>query len=98
VARFIPIGRVAVNLTAGVTHYHHLRFVGLTVLSASLWAGYSVAIGLFFGQWFEHNHLLGAAIAIVCAVALGIIVDLLINRLRGKVPVVGRLKDPDAGV
>ncbi|MFF2345256.1 DedA family protein [Pseudarthrobacter sp. NPDC058119] len=94
VARFIPIGRVAVNLTAGVTHYPHLRFVGLTVLSASLWAGYSVAIGLFFGQWFEDNHLLGAAIAIVCAVALGILVDLLINKFRGKPNVVERIREP----
>ncbi|MET3719340.1 DedA family protein [Arthrobacter sp. UYEF21] len=94
VARFIPIGRVAVNLTAGVTHYPHLRFVGMTVLSAALWAAYSVGIGLFFGQWFENNHLLGAVIAIVCAVGLGILVDLVINRIRGKVPVVERLKDP----
>jgi membrane-associated protein len=94
VARFVPIGRVAVNLTAGVTHYPRLRFVGLTVLSATLWAGYSVGIGLFFGQWFEDNHLLGAAIAIVCAVALGIVVDVVINRLRGKDPVVERMKDP----
>ena len=94
VARFVPIGRVAVNLTAGVTHYPHLRFVGLTVLSASLWAAYSVGIGLFFGQWFEDNHLLGAAIAIVCAVALGIVVDLVINRVRRRPPMVERMKDP----
>ncbi|XAS68007.1 DedA family protein [Micrococcaceae bacterium Sec5.7] len=86
VARFVPIGRVAVNLTAGATGYAHMRFVGLTVLSASLWAGYSVGIGLFFGQWFESNHLLGAAIAIVCAIVLGIIVDLVISRLRGSAP------------
>ncbi|MGN6441185.1 MAG: DedA family protein [Arthrobacter sp.] len=96
VARFVPIGRVAVNLTAGVTHYPHLRFVGLTVLSASLWADYSVAIGLFFGQWFEDNHLLGAAIAIVCAVALGVVVDLVINKFRGKPNVVERIREPGA--
>lgn len=86
VARFVPIGRVAVNLTAGATHYSHARFVALTLLSATLWAGYSVAIGLFFGQWFEENHLLGAAVAIVCAITLGIIVDLVISKLRGGVP------------
>jgi membrane protein DedA with SNARE-associated domain len=95
VARFIPIGRVAVNLTAGVTHYPRPRFIGLTVLSATLWAAYSVGIGLFFGQWFEDNHLLGAVIAIICAVGLGIVVDLAINRLRGKVPVVERMKEPE---
>lgn len=86
VARFVPIGRVAVNLTAGVSHYPRPRFVGLTILSALLWAGYSVAIGLFFGQWFEHNHLLGAAVAIVCAIVLGVLLDFGISRLRGKVP------------
>ncbi|ACL39207.1 SNARE associated Golgi protein [Pseudarthrobacter chlorophenolicus A6] len=96
VARFVPIGRVAVNLTAGATHYQHLRFVGLTSLSAVLWAAYSVGIGLFFGQWFEENHLLGAAIAIVCAVALGIVVDLAINKLRGKPNVVDRIREPEA--
>lgn len=86
VARFVPIGRVAVNLTAGATHFPHVRFVLLTVLSAILWAAYSVGIGLFFGQWFEDNHLLGAVIAIICAVGLGIVVDLVITRLRGKLP------------
>ncbi|MFM5905275.1 MAG: DedA family protein [Micrococcales bacterium] len=94
VARFIPIGRVAVNLTAGVTHYPHLRFAGLTILSAGLWGGYSVAVGLFFGQWFEDNHVLGAAIAIICAVALGIVVDLVINKFRGKPNVVERIREP----
>jgi membrane-associated protein len=86
VARFVPIGRVAVNLTAGATHYPRPRFMALTVLSAVLWAGYSVAIGLFFGQWFEENHLLGAIVAIICAIVLGILVDLTISRLRGKLP------------
>lgn len=96
VARFVPIGRVAVNLTAGVTGYPHARFVGLTILSATLWAAYSVGIGLFFGQWFEDNHLLGAAIAIVCAVALGIVVDVAVNRFRHKPPIVERMKEPEA--
>lgn len=96
VARFIPIGRVAVNFTAGVTRYSRGRFVLLTALSAVLWAVYSVAIGLFFGQWFESNHLLGAVIAIVCAVVLGIAVDYVINRLRGKSSAVERLRETDA--
>jgi membrane-associated protein len=92
VARFVPIGRVAVNLTAGATRYPRRKFVGLTVLSATVWAVYSVAIGLFFGQWFEDNHLLGATIAIVCAIVLGIAVDVAISKLRGTLPV--ELKRP----
>ncbi len=99
VARFVPIGRVAVNLTAGATHFSRPRFVGFTVLSAVLWASYSVAIGMFFGQWFDDNHLLGAVIAIVCAMVLGILVDLLISRLRGGVPesAVGESPAPGPG-
>ena len=92
VARFVPIGRVAVNLTAGATGYPRTKFVGLTVLSAAVWAVYSVGIGLFFGQWFEDNHLLGATIAIVCAIVLGILVDVAISKLRGTLPV--ELKRP----
>ena len=87
VARFVPIGRVAVNLTAGATHFAQSRFVALTVLSAVLWAAYSVAIGLFFfGQWFEENHLLGVIVAVVCAVGLGILVDVVIGKVRGPLP------------
>jgi membrane protein DedA with SNARE-associated domain len=86
VARFVPIGRVAVNLTAGATHFPQPRFVGMTVLSAVLWGAYSVAIGLFFGQWFEENHLLGVIVAVICAIGLGILVDLAIGRLRGRLP------------
>lgn len=97
VARFVPIGRVAVNLTAGTTRYPRRSFVGLTVLSAVLWASYSVAIGLFFGQWFEDNHLLGVIVAVVCAVLLGIGIDMAISRLRGKVPAPAEEPGPAAG-
>ena len=86
VARFVPIGRVAVNLTAGATNFPRSRFVGMTVLSALLWGAYSVAIGMFFGQWFEENHLLGVIVAVICAIGLGILVDLAISRLRGRLP------------
>ena len=86
VARFVPIGRVAVNLTAGATHFPRSRFVAMTVFSAVLWGAYSVAIGLFFGQWFEENHLLGVIVAVICAMVLGVLVDLAISRLRGRLP------------
>ncbi|MCB5292457.1 DedA family protein [Arthrobacter sp. SO3] len=94
VARFVPIGRVAVNLTAGATNFQRSRFVWLTVLSAVLWAGYSVAIGLFFGQWFEENHLLGVIVAVICAIGLGILVDRVIGRLRGPLPEAADLPAP----
>ncbi|MHA7282130.1 DedA family protein [Arthrobacter sp. TMS2-4] len=86
VARFIPIGRVAVNLTAGATGYPRRRFVALTALSGVVWAGYSVGIGAVAGTWFQHNHLLGVAVAIGIAVVIGVGMDRLITLLRGSTP------------
>lgn len=86
VARFIPIGRVAVNLTAGATGYSRRRFVALTALSGAVWAGYSVGIGAVAGSWFQHNHLLGVAVAVAVAVVLGFVVDRVIALVRGSTP------------
>lgn len=87
VARFIPIGRVAVNLTAGATGYSRRSFVVLTGLSAVVWSTYSVGIGVVAGAWFGHNHLLGVMVAIGIAVVVGIIVDRIIAAVRGSTPV-----------
>ncbi|MGG5171937.1 DedA family protein [Pseudarthrobacter sp. J1738] len=83
VARFIPIGRVVVNLVAGATGFKRQRFVLLTVISAVVWSTYSVALGMFFGQWFASNHLLGVVVAIIGAVVLGLVIDRVIGKIRG---------------
>lgn len=93
VARFIPIGRVAVNLTAGATGYSQRRFVALTALSGTLWAGYSVGIGAVAGTWFQHNHLLGVAVAIGIAVVIGFVVDRVIVLVRGQAPMRAAAKE-----
>jgi membrane-associated protein len=94
VARFIPIGRVAVNLTAGATGYSQRRFVALTALSGTVWAGYSVGIGAVAGTWFQHNHLLGVAVAIAVAVIIGVGVDRVILLVRGSAPLRASRAEP----
>lgn len=74
-ARYIPVGRIAVNMTAGATSFPHRRFVPLTVLAGASWAVYSVSIGMLAGHWVKDQPLLGAAIGIVIAVALGLVID-----------------------
>lgn len=86
IARFIPIGRVVVNLTAGATGFPRRFFVGLTAMSAVVWASYSVAIGALAGSWFQENHLLGVVVAIAVAMALGLVIDRIITKLRGPTP------------
>lgn len=75
VARFIPVARVAVNLTAGATGYSHRRFMAVTALSASLWAGYSVGIGAVAGAWFREYPVLGFMAAILVAGLIGLVID-----------------------
>ncbi len=83
--RFIPVGRVAVSMTAGATRFSRRRFFLLTMVAGFCWAIYSVTIGLIAGAWFTENPILGAAIAIVVAIILGIVLDAVIaaiSRLR----------------
>lgn len=74
-ARYIPVGRIAVNFTAGATHFPWRRFVLLDGIAVLTWAGYSVAVGTFAGAWVHDNPLLGVGIAIAFAIAIGFVVD-----------------------
>lgn len=74
-ARYIPVGRVVVNLTAGAAGFPARRFVPLSVVGAVTWAGYAVLVGVLAGQWVQENPLLGAVIAVTVAAILGLLVD-----------------------
>ncbi|MHA7271594.1 DedA family protein [Arthrobacter sp. HLT1-20] len=74
-ARYIPVGRIAVNFTAGATYFPWRRFVVLDGIAVVTWAGYSVAVGTFAGRWVHDNPLLGVGIAITFAILIGFVVD-----------------------
>lgn len=74
-ARYVPVGRIAVNFTAGATQFPWRRFALLDGIAVVTWASYSVAVGTFAGRWVHDNPLLGVGIAIVFAVVIGILVD-----------------------
>nr|WP_218847342.1 DedA family protein [Psychromicrobium silvestre] len=78
-ARYIPVGRVAVNFTAGATRYPWRKFVWLDAIASITWSAYGVAIGTFAGHWIKNNHLLGVGIAIVFAIIIGFLVDHLVK-------------------
>lgn len=81
VARFIPGGRVAVNLTCGASVFAHRRFMVLTIISAVSWAAYSVGLGTVAGAWLHDNPILAATIGVVMAVVLGIGIDQVLQRV-----------------
>ncbi|SEE67592.1 membrane protein DedA, SNARE-associated domain [Arthrobacter alpinus] len=74
-ARYIPVGRIAVNFTAGATYFPWRRFVVLDAVAVVTWAGYSVAVGTFAGRWVHDNPLLGVGIAVAFAIVIGFAVD-----------------------
>lgn len=84
VARFLPGARVAVNLTAGATGFPRKKFVAISALSASLWAGYCVGIGALAGAWLGQNPLLGLVVAVVVAGTIGAVVDVGARKLSSR--------------
>jgi len=74
-ARYVPVGRIAVNLTAGAVAFPRRRFLGLSALGAVTWATYAVLIGALAGRWLQGRPLLGSAVGIVGALALGFAVE-----------------------
>lgn len=95
-ARYIPVGRVAVNMTAGATGFSWKRFFPLSILAGTSWAVYSIAIGALAGHWVKDNPILGAGIAIVAAMIIGFIVDKIVSRVTGRKAALQETETDDA--
>jgi membrane-associated protein len=70
--RFVPGGRTAVTVTAGLTRMRWPLFAGFDALAALAWASYAGLIGYLGGRTFEENPLL--ALVLGFGVAFGVIV------------------------
>lgn len=73
--RHIPMGRVAINMTAGTTRMHRPTFVLLTAVSGLVWAALAVGAGLLAGHWVGDNPLLGIVLGMGIAILIGVVVD-----------------------
>jgi membrane-associated protein len=80
-ARYIPVGRVAVNMTAGAVGYPRRRFVGFDAIASLTWALYSAAIGIGAGEWFKGHPLGAIAVGLVGGLLIGLVLDLTLSRL-----------------
>lgn len=74
-ARYIPVGRVAVNMSAGALGYPWRRFLPLSAIAGLTWALYSAVIGIFAGHWLQDQPLLSAVFGIVFALIIGLIIE-----------------------
>ena len=79
-ARYIPVGRVAVNMTAGAVGYPRRRFVGFDALASLTWALYSVAIGVGAGAWFKGHPIRAVLVGLVGGMLIGLVLDWVLRR------------------
>ncbi len=79
-ARFIPMGRVAVNLTAGALGYPRRWFMIVDAVAVTIWATYGTALGVGVSSIFG-NLLVSIAVGIVGGIVLGMLVDKVLERL-----------------
>jgi len=82
-ARYIPVGRVAVNMTAGALGYPRRRFVGLTGLAAVTWAAYGSAVGAGAGLWLADHPVIAVVAGVVVGTLVGIGIDWVLRRWTG---------------
>lgn len=87
-ARYIPVGRVAVNMSAGALGFPWRRFVPLSLIGGASWSIFSIAIGLLAGSWIKGQPLLSAGLGVAIALLVGLVIDrvVAIRRRRRAVP------------
>lgn len=96
-ARYIPIGRVAVNLSAGALGYPITRFSGVSTIAAVAWAATGILIGIGSGLWLGDHPVLAVIVGVVVGVLLGMVIDRIMQRFNGEPasPDGSHIPDPD---
>ena len=79
IARFAPAGRSVVSLGAGAAHRKVKEFLPWSALAGVAWAGYSVSLGYFGGQWLGTTWL-GTAVSVLSLFLVGALAALVVRR------------------
>ncbi len=80
-SRFVPGGRVTMNVAAGTTGLPLSRFSPASAIAALAWAAYVAGLGVLGGAVFVENPLLGIAVGLGLSSLLGGAVELIRRRL-----------------
>jgi len=78
--RYIPVGRVAVNMTAGALHYRRRKFVGLDIIASITWALYATAIGVTAGRVLQAHPVVAIVVGVIGGLVIGLLVDTVLSR------------------
>jgi membrane-associated protein len=76
IARFIPLGRTAVTLSAGYVHsFPWRRFIVADVVAGGIWGTYTVLLGYIGGKSFEDHPTLALLVAFVAAISVTVTIE-----------------------
>lgn len=75
VSRFVPGGRTAAMLSAGLVGLRWRRFAAFDVLAGILWASYASVIGWVGGKAFAEQPLHGLLLAFAVAAGLALLLE-----------------------
>lgn len=81
-ARFIPFARLAINLVAGASRLHPVRYLSVVAIAALGWAAYQAAIGAVVAAIVPGGPVVAIIVSIVVAVGIGVLIDVVVSRLR----------------
>jgi membrane protein DedA with SNARE-associated domain len=83
-SRFLPGGRVTMNLACGTARLPLSRFTPASAIAALAWAAYTAGLGYLGGAAFVENPLLGLALGLGLSFVLGGIVELIRRRAANR--------------
>ena len=83
VGRFVPGGRTAIAVGAGIVNYPWRRFALYDALGAVTWATVNSVIGYVGGKAFERQTWLAFVVSFAAAILVGAVVEL-VRRVAGR--------------
>lgn len=85
-SRFLPGGRVTMNLACGTTRVPLRRFSPASAIAALAWAAYTVGLGYAGGAAFAGNPLLGVGVGLGLSFVFGAVLKLFSRPARSGAP------------
>jgi membrane protein DedA with SNARE-associated domain len=80
-SRFLPGGRVTMNLACGTARLPLAKFSPASAVAALAWAAYTAGLGFVGGAAFVENPLLGLGVGLGLSFAFGGVIELVRRRI-----------------